>query len=236
MSTLQPAGTRIGTREALAAPAYFAVYLAYLFWNPESELLHWLSLVVGPLLIVLVVRSRGARGPSAVLASFGLRRGNLTGGLWWAIGVAVVVAAVQLLLARVGDDAWALIRSGRALYLWPIAFVLALLTAGATEEFFFRGFLQTRLEVLLRSRIAALVVATAFFGLYHLPYAYLNPHWPSAGDWSEAWRLAMTNGALGGLILGGLYIVTKRNLFACILVHAFIDSVVLMTMIKFSSG
>ena len=57
-----------------------------------------------------------------------------------------------------------------------------MLTAGFTEEFFFRGFLQTRLEVLTRSRVAAVLLASICFGLYHLPYAYFNPAWPSAGD------------------------------------------------------
>ena len=55
-------------RESWSAPVYFAVYLTYLFLAPESELLHWLSLVIIPLLIVVVVKEPGTRAPRGPLA------------------------------------------------------------------------------------------------------------------------------------------------------------------------
>jgi membrane protease YdiL (CAAX protease family) len=49
-------------------------------------------------------------------------------------------------MSRYADEVWEIIRSGPVLYLFPLTIVLMLLTAGFTEEFFFRGFIQTRLE------------------------------------------------------------------------------------------
>ncbi len=97
----------------------------------------------------------------------------------------------------------------------------------------FRGFLQTRLTALFRSRIVGLFVSALLFGLYHVPYAYLNPNWPSYGDLGAALRSAMGQGGIGGLVLGGLYLVSRGNLLACVVLHAGINAVWVMTMIRF---
>lgn len=222
--------------EALAALGYFAAYAAYSFRGPESELMHYPTLVMGPLLLVwlLRMRSRTGRGPSAILASFGLRPGNLARGVGWAALAGIALGGFQLTMSRSAADAWALVASGKALLLFPIAAGFGILTAGVTEEFFFRGFLQTRMEDLLRSRLAAVLLVSVLFGLYHVPYAYLSPNWPSAGDLAAAFRLGMVDGTLGGLILGGAYVLWRRNLVACIVLHGLIDAVPIMTMIKFS--
>ena len=72
-----PAG--ISTRESLAALVYFAFYLAFSFWSPGSEMRNYLTLVAGPLFLVVLLRAGDppSRRPSPVLASFGLRRDNL---------------------------------------------------------------------------------------------------------------------------------------------------------------
>lgn len=43
-------------------------------------------------------------------------------------------------------------------------------TAGITEEIIFRGYIQTRLQLILKSPSAAIVISSVFFGLTH--YAY----------------------------------------------------------------
>lgn len=48
---------------AWAAPVYFAAYLAYLFAHPESDLEHWLTLVLLPLVLVLAIRWIGPGPP-----------------------------------------------------------------------------------------------------------------------------------------------------------------------------
>lgn len=223
-------------RESWAAPVYFAVYLTYLFLAPESELLHWLSLVIIPLLIVVVVNEPGTRAPSTVLASFGLRPGNLKRGVGWAILLGLTFSVFQTFLTSKSAEIQELILSGKALYLYPITFLLMMMMAGFTEEFFFRGFLQTRVETLVRSKWIAVLIVTLLFGVYHLPYAYFNPNWPSAGNWGAAWAAAMGNGVPGGLVLGILYVKSERNLVACAVLHTMINSVWAMTAIKGLGG
>lgn len=228
----------ISTRESLTALAYFGAYLAFSFRSPGSEARHYLMLVVLPLLIVLLLRARDPqrRRFAWVLSSFGLRRGSLRKGVLWALTIGLLLGLFQLAQRRAGPELWDLIQSGKALYLFPLAAAIGLATAGFTEEFFFRGFLQTRLERLFRSPVPALLAAAVAFGLYHVPYAYLNPNWPTVGDFPSAFGVAMVEGGLGGLILGGAYVLWNRNLLACIVLHGMIDAVPIMTLIRFSGA
>jgi membrane protease YdiL (CAAX protease family) len=222
--------------EAGLALVYFLLYMGYLFLNPESELGHWLTLVALPLALLILYQRRVWDNWSLekTLTTVGLERGSLTRGLVWAIPLGLGVSLVlQLLLSSNVDAFRELITSGRFLYLLPLALVLLLLTAGLTEEFFFRGVLQTRLAALLRSNVLAILVVSVLFGLYHLPYAYLNPHWPSAGDLGAAFQAAMVNGMLGGVVLGAVYVFARGNLLAPVIVHALIDLFPAMTQIRF---
>jgi membrane protease YdiL (CAAX protease family) len=224
------------SKEKWLAPGYFLVYLGYLFWHGEGELGHWGTMVLLPFLLVFLL-NRGEGGTfSSTLGSFGLRKGNLRRGLLVTLVLGVGLGLVQVFLSRSGPAVIEAFRNGTALYLLPLAFVLMLVMAGFTEEFFFRGFLQTRLEGLLRSRAAGLLVTSVLFGVYHLPYAYFNPNWPSAGDWGAAWASALGQGIPGGLILGGLYLYSRRNLLACILLHALVDTFPAVGLIKFGGG
>jgi membrane protease YdiL (CAAX protease family) len=235
MPEQEPFLAGITTRESLAAVAYFTFYLAFSFWSPGSDVRHYLTLVAGPLVLVVLLRARDplTRRPSPVLASLGLRRGNLRTGVALAFASGLVIGLFQLTQRSAGPELWALIRSGKALYVFPLAAALGLLTAGFTEEFFFRGFLQTRVEKLTESPWIAVLMVTVAFGLYHVPFAYLNPNWPTAGDFPAALQLGMVEGGLGGVILGGAYVLWKKNLLACIVLHGMIDAVPIMTMIKF---
>ena len=218
-------------RESVASLAYFGVYLVSLFASLESELTHWLTLVAIPIVISLTFGGR--RSPAEVLSTFGLRRDGWRKGLAWAFLLGAVVTVLQATLFGHSAEILALIRSGRALWLYPLVLVLMFAMAGFTEEFFFRGFLQTRVEVLTGSPWAAVAIVTVLFSIYHLPYAYLNPMWPSAGDWGLAWRAAFGNGVPGGLVLGALYQLSGRNLVPCIVLHSMINAAPAMTLIRF---
>ena len=226
----------LSRRESIGALVYFAIYFGYLFVRPESELLHWVSLVFLPLLLLFIVRKAGKRNIRSVLASVGLRRGNLTKGLLWACIAGLLLSALQLVISRKADEILEIILSGRAFYLFPLTFLLMFLTAGFTEEFFFRGVLLTRLEFLFRSKVLAVLSSSFLFGIYHLPYAYLNPNWPSAGDWSAAWTAALGQGIPGGLILGFIYVYSGRNLLASIVTHSLINALPAMSMIRFGGS
>jgi len=98
-----------------------------------------------------------------------------------------------------------------------------------------RGFLQTRVEALARSKWLTVLIVSLLFRVYHLPYAYFNPNWPSAGDWGAAWVAALGNGVPGGLVLGALYVKSNRNLVACIVLQSMIGAFPAMTALKFGA-
>ena len=224
-------------KEALFVLAYFVLYLGYMFIRPENEWMHWLTLVAIPFLTLAFWHKRTYGWTlSSTLASFGLKRGNLKSGLGWAILLGLALSLLQLFMSRQSDAFWELLRSGKALLYFPLALLLLLLTAGFTEEFFFRGVMQTRLVALLQSKFWAIIVTALFFGIYHLPYAYLNPNWPSSGDWGAALTAALGQGIPAGIVLGVLYARTKNNLLACIVLHSFINVLPAMTLIKFSGA
>jgi membrane protease YdiL (CAAX protease family) len=227
----------IARREAWLALLYGAVYIASLTLTLESELAHWATLVLIPLLLVRLLRPPQQRDFGSVLASFGLRRGNLSRGVGLALLAAVAIGVFQAMGgSEHGQAIREYVRSGHVVWALPLAFLAMLLTAGFTEEFFFRGFLQTRLTALSGSRLAGLVGSALLFGLYHVPYAYLHPLWPSHGDFGAAIGSAMGQGGVAGLLLGGLYIASRGNLLACAVLHAGVNAVWVMTMINFGGG
>ena len=107
-----------------------------------------------------------------------------------------------------------------------------LITAGFTEEFFFRGFLQTRIVRATNSRLFGVAAASIMFGLYHLPYAYLNPNWPSHGDLTAAISMVLSEAVLMGIILGVLFEKTNNNLMACVLMHSLFNALPAVAMLK----
>ena len=234
MVPLQRSSAGLRPRDGWVALGYFGLYLTYLFFSVESELRHWITLVAVPFLLAwATLPGGGSRSWRAALASVGLRRDGFWRGVWWALLGAALVNVFQIFWGGHGEAVRALFRDGRALYLMPVAFVAMLVFAGFTEEFFFRGFLQTRLEALTGRPWVALLVTSVVFAAYHLPYTLLNPRWPSYGDPAAALSAALVNGLSGGLILGGLYMWTRGRLAACIVLHAAVDVAPAMTLIHF---
>ncbi|MGD8869621.1 MAG: CPBP family intramembrane metalloprotease [Gemmatimonadales bacterium] len=222
--------------EALLALAYYALYVGYLFVHQENEIAHWVTLVVLPLTMLCLFQRRAWDDWSvrASLGTVGLERGQLARGLVWAVPLGLAISLIlQLFLSRDAETFRELISSGKAFYLAPLVFLFLLLTTGVTEEFFFRGVLQTRLVVAFRSKVVGVLATSILFGLYHVPYAYLNPNWPSHGDLGAALQAGLANGFLGGVVLGGVYVMAGGNLIAPIIVHALIDVFPAMTQIRF---
>lgn len=227
---------RLDPGDGWVALGYYALYLTWLFLTQESELVHWITMVLVPLAIALLRLPRGSRSVSRALGTLGLRRGGLMRGIGWAVLAGALITAFQAVYGSRADTIRSFFVTGRALWLLPLTFILMMTTAGFTEEFLFRGFIQTRLEKLTRSPWLAVPVASLLFGLFHLPYAYLNPRWPSYGDWGAAWAAALGNGVPGGLLLGALYVVSRGNLLACAVLHSLINAAPAMTMVQFGGG
>jgi membrane protease YdiL (CAAX protease family) len=224
--------------EALLVTTYFAIYLVYLSYSLENEFLHWLSLVIIPFGLLFLYQGirTSAWSVRASLSTVGLEKQRAKNGMVWAVLIGLALSGLQLFLSRNKDQILEVLMSRKVFVLFPASLLLMLFLAGFTEEFFFRGVLQTRLQRLFRSNLAAVLVTSFLFGLYHLQYAYLNPRWPSHGNWPDALGAAFGQGVPMGLILGALYVRTKNNLVACVLVHALINSFPGMLMIKMGGG
>jgi protein-S-isoprenylcysteine O-methyltransferase Ste14/membrane protease YdiL (CAAX protease family) len=221
MPRLWPASTNPIDREAAFVSIYFVVYLVYLFIYQEGELLHWVSLVLLPLGMLPLLGFY--RSLASVLDSIGLSGARARRGLPVVLLLGVAVQGVQLLNTRQRDELLQILREPYGFLMPVAAFALLLCTVAATEEIFFRGLLQTRLANRLRSDAAGWVLASLAFTVYHVPYTYLNPSWPSAGHLGPAIQLAAANGLVAGAVIGAVYWRSGRNLFAAMVLHACVD-------------
>ncbi|MBN2203886.1 MAG: CPBP family intramembrane metalloprotease [Thermoleophilia bacterium] len=220
-------------RDGLLILAYYGFFMVYNSAVREIEALHWVTLVLLPLAYVyLVVRRRQRGGLRAALASVGLRRGNLMRGVPMAVILGLALSVLQLLASNRSAAIWEMVVSGQIILYLPLTLSLLFLTAGFTEEFFFRGVLQTRLAVWWQREVPALLVAAALFGLYHFPYAYLLLSSPSHGQMGGALG-ECAYGALAGVIFGVVYWRSRRNLLAAVTVHVLINALPAMTMLRF---
>jgi membrane protease YdiL (CAAX protease family) len=229
-------GGGVARREGVVFLVYYVLFMAYMTLRQEGELLHWASLVAVPFALIVALRARSPRhglGLADALASVGLRRGDLRRGLGMATLVGLALSVLQvLLLSDRKAQIWQIIVSGKVLMYLPLIIVLLFVTAGFTEEFFFRGVLQTRLRDWW-GVIPALVVTSLLFGLYHFPYIYLMQGSQLRGHvWGSLGECGYD--AVGGLILGLVYLRSRQNLLAAVTTHVLIDTLPAMTMIHFT--
>jgi membrane protease YdiL (CAAX protease family) len=216
---------RSARHEALIFILYSIAYVAYLAWRPEGELLHWVTLVAVPIVLLRLVRTAHGRSTTwrDVMGAVGLAQPPSALGIASALIVGGVLSCLQL-AGRNGEAIQASIRSGRALWLWPLSFALMVATAAGTEELFFRGMLQGRLTAALRSRLLAIGAAAVLFTLYHVPYAYHVPGWGAQHDLAGAIRAAAETALPLGVLLGGVFAVAGESTAASILAHALINA------------
>ncbi len=232
-----PAASPAWRRESLVFLIYYVLFMAYMTLRQEGELLHWVSLVAVPFAVIVALRARPrSRGLclAEALTSVGLRRRNLRRGLRTAALVGLALSLLQvLLLSDRRAQIWQVIVSGKVFLYLPLVVVLLFVTVGFTEEFFFRGVLQTRLRGWWGA-IPALVVTSVLFGLYHFPYIYLMQSSQLQG---HAWGSLGECGydAVAGLILGLVYLRSRENLLAAVVTHVLIDVLPAMTLINFGA-
>lgn len=217
------------TKRSLVLVAYYLLYIAYLFVaiKVENEWTHYLTLVLFPTAILLIsMRREGVNlrsGVRALIEFASPKRKQLIRGILAAIVVGGALGALQLLLSRDREIIYQAISTGKFLYAFPMATALMLVTAGFTEEYFFRGLLQSSLTVSLKSNLWAVIFSSVAFGLYHLPYAYLLASWPSHGNFASA----IGEGVIPSFVLGAAFgtIYSRfRNLIVPILAHSIFNA------------
>jgi membrane protease YdiL (CAAX protease family) len=225
--------TRWPTRRlAVFGVSYFAVYMLYLWFclSLENELTHWLTLVALPFAGLYMVARQSDREYTfrQLLDLVGLRRSGGMKAVFWGFSLGLLLGSLQLVLSNRSDDILQAVVTGKALYTFPQALLLMLVTAGFTEEFFFRGIVQSSLATAFRRQWLAVLIGAALFGLYHFPYAYQLESWSSHGDIVAALSEGVLMTAVIGLILGFVY-SHFEHLAAPILVHAVFNACWAMT-------
>jgi membrane protease YdiL (CAAX protease family) len=113
----------------------------------------------------------------------------------------------------------------------PLSYLWITLEAGVTEEFLFRGVVQTRLTAFFNSAWAGVLLTSILFGLAHAPGLFLRGG-PGVDGWStDPFQvIAFTIAVLSpmGLLFGLIYARTK-SLLLVILLHGLVDVLPNMT-------
>lgn len=213
--------------ELIFSVSYFFLYLIYLFKfiHLENEITHWLTLVLIPFIFLFIIQKQdsGKNSITSTLATIGLNRQTLRNGLVIAVAAGGLLGLVQIGFSDKSDKILAAFSSGRFMYAFPLGFLIMFLTAGFTEEFFFRGILQTKLTETCGSKAIGVFVSAFFFGLYHLPYAYLLKSWPSHGNLTAALSEGVLMTAVIGLLIGLAY-ARYQNLLVPIVIHSMMNA------------
>lgn len=109
----------------------------------------------------------------------------------------------------------------------PLFFLWLFIEVGLVEEFFFRGLLQNRLAVWLKSNAGAICISALVFGLVHAPGMYLRGAGVEDGLGAAPSLLASIGYCIAvqsipGLMFGILWWKT-RNLWLLMGIHAAVD-------------
>jgi membrane protease YdiL (CAAX protease family) len=201
-----------------------------------NEFTNWFFLVLIPVGLLHITRSPGV-SLRDMLRSTGITRTNLKD----TIKLATLIIPLSMpLLYLVGEQQRTAIHLMfeaplRALMAFLISFLLALFTAAFVEEFFFRGILQSRLAACLGSEWRGLWIASLLFGLLHLPMYFFSPFEPTHGNLLWSLTSVITEQAVLGVLFGLVWLKT-HNLMGPVLIHAFINAVAMMAMLRIGTG
>lgn len=220
--------------ESGAAIIYLAIYAVIFLgfgmtWarqvfppGPEQEgLVLALKLVVHVVLPALLLVFLGAKlGPITQL--------GLSGRKFWRTLIvlgALILAIVCVVTPSLKEISGIPPTFETMIWALPLGYVWMTLEAGVTEEFLFRGVLQTRLTAWFNSAWAGVIVTSVLFGLAHAPGLFMRGG-PGVDGWSTdpLQVIAHTIAVLSpvGLTFGLIYARTK-SLLLVILLHGLVD-------------
>lgn len=185
--------------------------------DPLPEAFTGVGSITGAWLTVMLLVAR--HGPGWRVLGLGRPRP-----LWhaplWALLVMVLLVAVQntvvpLLARRLGTGGMDLTRYDVLYGNLPLALMSLAsvwITAALFEEMIYRGFVVDRLHRLFGGGRRALLWAAALSGV---PFGLIHFQWGLAG---------MIFTSLMGALLGGVYLLARRNLWPLILAHGILNS------------
>lgn len=233
-------GAHVITRWPLLS--YFAIScaLSWLLWLPRiASEQGWVGAFVpkwwhyagaaGPICAALIVtaRTEGRPGFRRLVEQFDVRRGART---WIVFTVLspVLLFAVAALAARAASGRWpsyaAVAKTSNlpALGL-PLTFLVHLATFGIGEETGRRGFALPRLQA-RHSALAATLLLTIGWGIWHVPSFFENPGYMELGIIDLiGWTVGL---ALGAVFLTWVYNSTSGSLLAIVVWHGVFNTLI----------
>ncbi|WP_252244462.1 MULTISPECIES: type II CAAX endopeptidase family protein [unclassified Clostridium] len=211
--------------------AWYAFYVIFAFITNKlgifivNEMIHWIGLVIIPLVILWKTMKISFKESLCMLGLYDskfklylksiiivclgmypLMVSLLT--YYYNIGIQKVASSILNLLINI-----------------PVYLPIMMIMAGFTEEFFFRGILQNILQQRVRYRINAVIITSILFGLYHIPFALFL--WENtSGNLLLSLSVVFTEQTVAGILYGGLY-SKSRTLWYPIIIHSF-NNMILM--------
>lgn len=199
----------------------------------QDQRIHAFIILIKKLLVFVVIPFLIYRLAGLSLKDFGLRikpkeiftRKNLL----LFIALSVLITVFQFYFSNGGRN----FRQGHfsAIELiagFPLLLIWLFIEVGLVEEFFFRGLLQSRLAVLLKSPAGGIVISGLIFGLVHAPGLYLRGAESEGIDGHLPFHFfaaySIVYMSIAGIFLGIIYHKTK-NLWLVMALHAVIDLV-----------
>jgi membrane protease YdiL (CAAX protease family) len=218
--------------------AYYLLFLILSFITRgegifANEFSKWIWFVILPFVLLWAINVRRA-SIKDIFRSLGFRRQGLGKGLLLGLVSYLVVLPFTFFFlpeAQLQKLQEIFQEPVRALILIPICLVFSLATAAFTEEFFFRGMLQSRLSRLIGSELRSCLIIAFLFGIYHLPYAYFSASWPTHGNFPWAISNVLAEQMITGVVLGMLWMRT-HNIAAPVLFHALVNVLAIMSMLN----
>jgi len=201
--------------------------------NIINEATNWLFLVLFPLLIMAALRKEKVTN---AIKEIGLKRMD-KGIILKTLLVCILYVSVIIVLISLSDEAVNLnvnvfANIPKILAKFPVYFCLMALTAGFTEEFFFRGIIQSNMMNALKQPYVSILLASILFGLYHFPFAFYL--WEeTAGNAANSLKEIMLNQTVAGYALGLIYYKSNKNLWSSIILHAASNAVIMSLSVVF---
>lgn len=215
---------------------WFILFMGVLWYSEAShigiinEFTHWLSLVLLPVIGLKIINQNKIK---EILQSLGFTKNNLKGCIKSSILICLIMTPFYIIIlglyyqvpitVLIENPINILINSILNISLY---FIANILTAGFTEEVFFRGILQNSLSEKMKSFLMPIIISSLLFGLYHFPYAYFQ--WEETqGNIIGSLVSVLTEQAVTGIFFAVIYSRCK-NIFVLIIVHSYSNALVLL--------
>ena len=221
-------------RETVTILAYFSFYISYSFFFQEPEYLHWLTQVLIPFALLHYIQRKNLISPSVrlSLAFFGLRKNNLHTGILFSAIIGLLLSIFPVLARGEINSLSQIFSSPSVIIILPVTFILLFVTVGFTEEFLFRGVLQTRLVRLVNSKWLGIGITSLLYAIYRVTHYSLTTAATGIPIWDPYLFVVFIEGVVFGLLLGFIYVKNDENLLSAVILHSTIQIFSTMVVLK----